>query len=1060
MSPMTSVTSVSRAPRSTTSMSPVGSGRVALTPTATPGAIVSAITAAIKPKESNAQLQSTEPKEPADVVASQTTARNDVVSMIFGNNVHIADEQGLQANSATPTPAEKDVVSMIFRNTLRIPDEEGLQAKIATPTSPKKDEPSAVGAPEATAGNDVVNMIFGNTLRVADDGALLQLPPTFGDVPRETSDGAQNGTPKFAESGDINRMIFGNCVRVADEVELQFQGETPTFAGNDVINMIFGNTVRTADEQASQARSATPTPAEKEVIDRIFGNSVRFADEEELQATSAAPNPAEQEVINRIFGNSVHFADDQATSAALTPEEKDVVSKIFGNSLRAADEEEMQAKIETPAFGPKHASSLFGRGVAEDEEVQANGVPSSTVIETAALTEIMGVINDHRESQAARNKSLRDSEASLRLSQEEPSARRVSAALRETQFETKDISTLEPHIAEVASRISEYLQDRVKLKAVVVQIFQLVIDETALIRDSIKAEVEEEDDDKDDEELDLTGLYKFVGLIARHMDLPEYAFGKVEDIFEQFDFDHSGTLNLNETYKFVKFFLKAYREDLGADPKSVAIPWKDSLDFDYEVLEGELGHGNFGVAKVARSKDGHEICLKVFNKEKMCDEGVSDLISEFNAMSMLSCERIAGVHALFQDEAFYYMVCDLYKGGDFRFLTSRAEEQGVAHTENWWRKIFSQCIEGLAFMHVQAIMHCDIKENNIMLKHTDYSQPQIVIIDLGVCTSLAKADDGLPHGTPGYVPPETLTERKWFPRGDIFSLGVTFFHMLCGMCPPQSGLFYDGCKTPLEVYKATLSREPVWDRFPEHVPEFQQILAAMLSKDRLERPSAPNLMKDEWVMGVDEADDTVNINFKGSATSRFGVKMGAEHSMATMGITKSITNSLKQSLKGSHHGKCFQTEFTGAARNASDERLEEVLSEMGATSTNGGKDVQLQSIDDSEANAMLENALRLSTIISQTKREMNVQLQPTEELQANLKPEDSFEPSGRQSTEEFQAKMKPKNAFATSGITKDLSRRLKEYLRTSCPCTCTGDRPPPRGIRVGPDYNVDAVRGC
>merc|ERR1712232_1454588 len=94
-----------------------------------------------------------------------------------------------------------------------------------------------------------------------------------------------------------------------------------------------------------------------------------------------------------------------------------------------------------------------------------------------------------------------------------------------------------------------------------------------------------------------------------------------------------------------------------------------------------------------------------------------------------------------------------YHGGDFMTLKQRARAQGVVMTENWLRGIFMQCFEALEFMHEQAMIHCDIKEPNIMLKTNDFSKPEIVLIDFGVSKAMAQKANGMPGGTPGYMPP-------------------------------------------------------------------------------------------------------------------------------------------------------------------------------------------------------------------------------------------------------------------------------------------------------------------
>merc|ERR1712136_479966 len=66
-----------------------------------------------------------------------------------------------------------------------------------------------------------------------------------------------------------------------------------------------------------------------------------------------------------------------------------------------------------------------------------------------------------------------------------------------------------------------------------------------------------------------------------------------------------------------------------------------------------------------------------------------------------------------------------------------AEEHHVPIVERWWRDIFVQALAGVSFMHKHCIMHCDIKEANIMVANAVHTQeairkPHIVMIDFGM----------------------------------------------------------------------------------------------------------------------------------------------------------------------------------------------------------------------------------------------------------------------------------------------------------------------------------------
>ncbi|CAE7945840.1 BRI1, partial [Symbiodinium sp. KB8] len=104
-------------------------------------------------------------------------------------------------------------------------------------------------------------------------------------------------------------------------------------------------------------------------------------------------------------------------------------------------------------------------------------------------------------------------------------------------------------------------------------------------------------------------------------------------------------------------------------------------------------------------------------------------------------------------------------------------------------------------------------EPNIMIKSRDFRQPEVVVIDFGVCRAMVTAPNGMPGGTPGYMPPETIQQRKWLPRGDVFCLGVTFIQVLLDKSPPTGprttatpgGIFVEGCQTIQDIFNATIT---------------------------------------------------------------------------------------------------------------------------------------------------------------------------------------------------------------------------------------------------------------
>jgi len=258
-------------------------------------------------------------------------------------------------------------------------------------------------------------------------------------------------------------------------------------------------------------------------------------------------------------------------------------------------------------------------------------------------------------------------------------------------------------------------------------------------------------------------------------------------------------------------------------------------------------------------------------------------------MQLLGCKRIAHVYEIFQDDFSYYMVSDVCTGGDFQLLTQRVKEAGVQVGEDWWRKIFKQCFRALEFMHHQAMMHCDIKEANLMLKDDRYAQPDVVLVDFGVTKAMwISSGNNRLCGTPGYIPPETYAGHPWYPAGDVFSLGVVIFQMLTGTTPPPdakfahetNGLFLEGCITMPDVVHATTYREPRFEMMPSEFPGLISLTSKVLEKDHRRRLRAPQALNDPWF-----SSPRKSVAFRPSA-HRDSLPLEGYHRMATMGITE------------------------------------------------------------------------------------------------------------------------------------------------------------------------------
>ena len=119
--------------------------------------------------------------------------------------------------------------------------------------------------------------------------------------------------------------------------------------------------------------------------------------------------------------------------------------------------------------------------------------------------------------------------------------------------------------------------------------------------------------------------------------------------------------------------------------------------------------------------------------------------------------------------------------------------------------IVRDCLEALAAMHRQDIVHGDVKPGNIMLKRSGHAK----IIDIGSAFDMSDPPQRRAC-TPAYAALEVLEGNENTPRSDLASLGYVTVELLSGK-PVFGGI--NELPELLEA-KRTLS-----DRLPDILPE-------------------------------------------------------------------------------------------------------------------------------------------------------------------------------------------------------------------------------------------------
>ncbi len=260
----------------------------------------------------------------------------------------------------------------------------------------------------------------------------------------------------------------------------------------------------------------------------------------------------------------------------------------------------------------------------------------------------------------------------------------------------------------------------------------------------------------------------------------------------------------------------------------------------YEILQ-RIGAGAVGTVYRARQINmEREVALKILNPELARNKAAVDkYISEARAVARLSHPHIVQGIDVGASGGLYYFAMEYLPGGTFAQLL---EASGPLKEDDAMVYLY-QVASALDHAWQQRIIHCDIKPANLMLD----AAGRLKLTDLGLARVQDEESTGtqtgkrVVHGTPLYVSPEQITSPGNIDcRADIYSLGVTFYHLLSG-APPFSG------KSAKAIMLARLKRNPA--PLGEVCPEMNQRLAdlidRMISREPENRPQTPDALKNE-----------------------------------------------------------------------------------------------------------------------------------------------------------------------------------------------------------------------
>jgi len=340
------------------------------------------------------------------------------------------------------------------------------------------------------------------------------------------------------------------------------------------------------------------------------------------------------------------------------------------------------------------------------------------------------------------------------------------------------------------------------------------------------------------------GAPQFRGLaasVAAELGMDPRRFGDLSATFDRFDVNGDGSLDEDECVMLAESMLRHYLHDArpsGSRPHKMLQIESKHLEVHYHLTK-KLGQGGQGVVYLAvENSTGLPRVVKCYDKGNASGP-LEEIKSEFNLLRSLDHPRIQRLYDIFEDRHNVYIVSEPYYGGHLGDLIENAFEAGVHVVSSYLAKVLHKVLQGAAYLHSRYIVHCDLKESNVMIASRDgWDEPTPVVIDFGLAHNFATR--GTRGGTPGYMPPEVWTRGLWTPKGDVHSLGVVTYQIFSNgeRCFNAAG--DDAMKN------ATLTKLPSMDYITGYwrrCSDLPPLVSSMLAKDPRARPTVRQCME-------------------------------------------------------------------------------------------------------------------------------------------------------------------------------------------------------------------------